>query len=299
MTPENLIEGLNRDEVPVDDSGVLLLDQGATLACVEEREFLFEHFRPWRGDLPVAATSTTSVLPPLTEPRPMTVADMGLAIGMPLGVRPQLSGSHAMRSSRVIGLAPNHMLFITPPRQPREPLDLIYGEQVEVMAVSDLALSWCLCTVEAICSDPFRYVVLSAPGNIRRLRKRGTVRAQVRLPVRHGRSSTADSQYDGIGLAQDISASGMSLMTRGSLGSVGDRFRIAFRIKTGDLDICLRPVAIIRNVRDGMAVQGCTIHGLEFEGLEASEQIALKAFVLERAHLSSSRDQSPQDGLSQ
>jgi hypothetical protein len=200
MNLENPIEGLNRDDVPVgtplpwpvvDHSGMLLLDQGVTLACAAEREFLFEHFHPWRGDLPAAATVAAPVSPASTEPRPMTVADMRLAIGMPLGVRLQLSGSHAMRSSRVIGLAPNHALFITPPRQPREPLDLVYGEQVEVMAVSVLVLSWCVCTVEAICLDPFRYVVLSAPGNIRRLRKRGTVRAHVRLPVRHARSSTA------------------------------------------------------------------------------------------------------------
>ena len=52
---------LNLDTVPVgtpldwpivDGDGTLLLDAGAILVGVEERKFLFDNFRPQRGDAP-------------------------------------------------------------------------------------------------------------------------------------------------------------------------------------------------------------------------------------------------------
>jgi c-di-GMP-binding flagellar brake protein YcgR len=138
-----------------------------------------------------------------------------------------------------------------------------------------------VCTVEAICRAPFDYVVLSRPGAVRRLRERKSIRVRAHLAVRFGLGETGES-YEGLGCAKGISALGMSLTASWTLGAVGERLRVAFRLKSADLDTEIKTSAIIRNVQKGNGPRAPSHHGLEFDRLDAAQQMAMKVYVFDR-----------------
>ena len=109
-----------------------------------------------------------------------------------------------------------------------------------------------VCTVDAVCRSPFDYVVLSKPGVIRRPRERKSIRVHTHLAVRFDTGETGES-YEGLGLAKGISALGMSLAASWTLRAVGERLRVAFRLKSVELDTEIETTAVIRNVQKGSA----------------------------------------------
>ncbi|CAB3803630.1 hypothetical protein LMG28614_05854 [Paraburkholderia ultramafica] len=289
--PAALSSALSPDTVPVgtplawpivDSDGTLLFASGTILATTDERKFLFGHFHPQRGDL---LDTSTQPLPATAQPADsaseLTLKDMHLEIGALIGMRSQLGNGAPMHPCRIIGFAPNHALFVTPPLQQGRLLPLTLGENIELVVIASQAVFRFVCTVEAICRSPFDYVVLSKPGVIRRLRERKSIRVHTHLAVRFGIGETGES-YEGLGLAKGISALGMSLTASWTLGAVGERLRVAFRLKSAELDTEIETVAIIRNVQKGSAAGEPSSHGLEFDRLDAVQQMAMKVFVFDR-----------------
>ncbi|MFM0340137.1 flagellar brake protein [Paraburkholderia fungorum] len=271
-------------EWPITDhDGTLLFNGGAILATTDERKFLFDHFHPHRGDLLSARPSQEPPAHPhQADPTgELMLKDMHLAIGALIGMRTQLGSGGPMHPCRIIGFAPNQALFVTPPIQDGRILPLGHGENVEIVAIASQAVFRFVCTVEAICRAPFDYVVLSKPGVIRRLRERKSIRVRTHLAVRFGIGETGDT-YEGIALAKGISALGMSLAAAWTLGAVGERLRIAFRLKSSDLDTEIETTAIIRNVQKGSAPGEPSMHGLELDQLDAAQQMAMKVYVFDR-----------------
>ena len=268
---------------PISDSdGTLLFAAGTILATTDERTFLFDNFHPHRGDLLDAATQ-----PELQTDHPtdttgkLTLRDMHLTIGALIGVRSQLGSGAPMHPCRIIGFAPNHALFVTPPLQEGRILPLGLGENVEIVAIASHAVFRFVCTVEAVCRAPFDYVVLSKPGVIRRLRERKSIRVHAHLAVRFGIGETGDS-YEGLGLAKSISADGMSLTASWTLGAVGERLRVAFCLKSAEQQTEIETTAVIRNVQKGSAPGEPSTHGLELDQLDVAQQMAMKVFVFDR-----------------
>jgi c-di-GMP-binding flagellar brake protein YcgR len=282
---------LDPDSVPVgtplpwpivDGDGTLLFASDTILATTDERAFLFTHFRPQRGDLlDLNAQQPPKPAPPPESTGELTVKDMHLEIGALIGMRSQLGSAAPMHPCRIIGFAPNHALFVTPPLQQGRPLPLTPGENVELVAIASQAVFRFVCTIEAICRQPFDYIVLSKPGVIRRLRERKSIRVHAHLAVRFGIGETGEA-YEGLGLAKGISALGMSLSAPWTLGAVGDRLRIAFRLKSAELDTEIETTAIIRNVQKGNAPGEPSAHGLELDHLDVAQQMAMKVFVFDR-----------------
>ncbi|MFM0067151.1 flagellar brake protein [Paraburkholderia aspalathi] len=280
LTLEAVPVGTPLDWPIADTDGTLLFAAGTILATTDERQFLFANFHPHRGDLlekapqpePQADQPTTANL---------TLKDMHLTIGALVGVRSQLGSGAPMHPCRIIGFAPNHALFVTPPLQDGRILPLRLGENIEIVAIASHAVFRFVCTVESVCRAPFDYVVLSKPGVIRRLRERKSIRVHAHLPVRFGIGETGDS-YDGLGLAKSISALGMSLAASWTLGAVGERLRIAFSLKSAEMQTEIETAAVIRNVQKGSAPGEPSTHGLELDQLDAAQQMAMKVFVFDR-----------------
>lgn len=282
LSPDAVPVGTPLDWPIVDADGALLFATGTILATTDERNFLFSHFQPQRGDLLDANTQL-----PLTTAQPtdaaseLTLKDMHLEIGALIGARSQLASGAPMHPCRIIGFAPNHALFVTPPLQQGRMLPLAPGENIEIVAIASQAVYRFVCTVEAICRSPFDYIVLSKPGVIRRLRERKSIRVHTHLAVRFGIGETGES-YEGLGLAKGISALGMSLMASWTLGAVGDRLRLAFSLKSRDFDTPIETTAIIRNVQQGGGLGEPSNHGLELDRLDTTQQMAMKVFVFDR-----------------
>ncbi|NPT47505.1 flagellar brake protein [Paraburkholderia sp. 1N] len=279
LTLEAVPIGIPLDWPIADSDGTLLFAGGTILATTDERKFLFDNFHPHRGDLLDTATQQEPQSDHPTD-KP-TLKDMHLTIGALIGVRSQLGSGAPMHPCRIIGFAPNHALFVTPPLHEGRILPLGLSENVEIVAIASHAVFRFVCTVEAVCRAPFDYVVLSKPGVIRRLRERKSIRVHAHLAVRFGIGETGDS-YEGLGLAKSISADGMSLTASWTLGTVGERLRVAFCLKSAEQQTEIETTAVIRNVQKGNAPGEPSTHGLELDQLDVAQQMAMKVFVFDR-----------------
>lgn len=282
LQPDDVPIGTPLEWPIVDAGGMLMFDRGATLSKMEDRTFLFQHFEPHRGDLDIKPASSSANEDPANQQAPISVKDLDLTIGMSLGIRAKTGKGGPMHSSKLIGLAQNHTLFVMSPLEAGQPLSFRQGEQMEAVVVSARAVFLFLCAVGTVCSVPFNYLILSEPFGIRRLRSRKSARTRVKLAVRYAVAATG-TDYEGLGIGSDISPTGMSLAAPMELGKVGDRLRVGFRIKTDEFNLDIDAVANIRNVQKGEPPDELIVHGIEFDQLESEQQIALKCFILDQS----------------
>ncbi|WP_322008226.1 flagellar brake protein [Paraburkholderia tropica] len=287
LTPADLPVGQPLDWPVVDEDGTLLLDRGASLVGDAERDFLFRHFAPRRGDLDASAagSSATPAAAPKSDEPPATlpsVRDLHLNIGALMGLRPQQGASGApMHPCKLIGFAPNEAIFVTLPYADGRPIEITPGENVELVAIASQAVYRFVCTIHAIYQAPLGYLVLSKPANIRLLRERKSIRVRAQFPVRYGIGADSEG-YQGVALARGISALGLSIAAPWALGKVGERLRVAFRLRSGDLDTMIESSAVIRNVQQEDGTPPLSTLGLELDGLTPAEQMAMKVYVFDR-----------------
>lgn len=293
---------LSPDDVPVGEplawsivsaDGALLFDAGAAVPSQAVRTFLFENFEPYKfekttGDDANDAAHTVHASAELPEGEAaghLTLDNIGLKIGARLGLR--AAPGSAMYSSRLIGFSTPrarraHALFITPPLiSGQQPLDLARGEQVGLVALTTRSVFQFACTVDAVCHEPFHYVVLSEPGIIRRLRARKFTRLTTRMPA-HFFSADSEERIPQLGLIRDISPFGMSLAVAEPNAKLDDRIHLSFRFNTDDTDVNIDCDAIVRHVQGADAPGNNGVYGLEFEKLESSQRIALKSLIAEQ-----------------
>jgi c-di-GMP-binding flagellar brake protein YcgR len=279
LAPEAVPVGVPLDFPIVDSDDTLLFERGAIVIGADEHRFLFQHFRPQRGD--IDADSPDPAAESVDKSGEVeTLRDMHLTIGALIGVRSQVGMGAPMHPSRIIGFAPNESLFVTPPLVDGKPMTLSVGENVEILAIASQAVFRFVCTVDSVCVAPFHYLVLSKPGAVRRLRERKSIRVRASLPLRFGIDAEGTG-YESLGLVQSVSAMGMSFAAPWTVGEVGKRIRVAFRLCSKDMDTSIEAMAIIRNVQQGSRPGDPTTHGIEFEQLDQVEQMALKVYVFE------------------
>ncbi|QGZ56561.1 flagellar brake protein [Paraburkholderia acidiphila] len=283
LTPDAMPVGEPLAWPVVDHDGALLLDTGSVLVGEAERDFLFKHFVPYRGDVqrsegaaPSAAASANG------GESTAAIRDMHLTIGALTGLRPQMGASGApMHPCRLIGFAPNEALFVTTPYVDGRPIAVTPGENVEIVAIASQAVFRFVCTVHALSQSPLDYLVLSKPANIRRLRERRSIRVRAQFPVRYGIGEEG-AGYDGVALARGISALGLSVSAAWALGKVGERLRVAFQLRSGENETAIETTAVIRNVQAEAADPAHTTLGLELDRLTPAEQMAMKVYVFDR-----------------
>ena len=283
LSPDAVPVGTPLEFPLVDSDGTLLFERGAVVIGAEEHRFLFRNFKPQRGDL-AATDEGMAATPSAAKPAEfdsLTLKEMHLTIGALIGVRSQIGMGAPMHPSRIIGFAPNESLFVTPPLVDGKAMQLAVGENVEIVAIASQAVFRFVCTVDSVCQVPFHYLVLSKPGVVRRLRERKSVRVRASLPLRFGIDAEGTG-YESLGLVQSVSAMGMSFAAPWTVGEVGKRIRVAFTLRSKDLDTSIETTAIIRNVQAGSIPGDPTTHGIEFETLNQVEQMALKVYVFDR-----------------
>lgn len=293
---------LSPEDVPLDEplawpivsaDGAMLFEAGATVPSLAARTFLFRNFEPHKfeevtGDSaydPAHAVHAGAEPPESDAAGQLTLDTIGLKIGARLGLR-SAPGS-VMYSSRLIGFSTSQTrrargLFITPPLiSGQQPLDLARGEKLELVALTTRSVFQFACTVDAVCHEPFHYVVLSEPGIIRRLRARKFTRLTTRMPA-HFFKANSDERIPQLGLIRDISPFGMSLAVAEPNAKLDDRLHLSFRFNTDDTDVNIDCDAIVRHVQGADAQGNNAAYGLEFEKLESSQRIALKSLMAEQ-----------------
>ena len=284
LSPDAVPVGTPLEFPIVDSDGALLFDRGAVVIGADEHRFLFQHFKPQRGDLGAVAEDGIAAVRPEAkagDTDTLALKDMHLTIGALIGVRSQVGMGAPMHPSRIIGFAPNESLFVTPPLVDGKPMPLAVGENVEIVAIASQAVFRFVCTVDSVCQVPFHYLVLSKPGVVRRLRERKSVRVRACLPLRFGIDAEGTG-YESLGLVQSVSAMGMSFAAPWTVGEVGKRIRVAFTLRSKDMETSIETTATIRNVQPGSKPGDPTTHGIEFDKLDQVEQMALKVYVFDR-----------------
>ncbi|WP_174977946.1 flagellar brake protein [Pandoraea bronchicola] len=295
-TPLPLVP-LTRDEIPlgealpwaiVDRNGEPLLAEGDIVPSQAGRDWLFTSFEPHRvanlGADEAAPPDVAATLPSDTDTAASTASatqpqyaltDLNLRPGDWLQIQlPPGAGSQRVRT-RVIGHAPNQMLFVTAPTGRAAPPTLQASERLELWTFSGEDIYHFVCTVERVERVPFEYVILSAPAQIRRKVLRRSQRVPAKLVV-----SVSMGEARHLALLQDVSAEGVSLLADTPLGVPGDSMQLAFRVRVGDIDMPIEATGTIRGVQQGD--DGSHLHGIELPVLEPSHYVALKCYVYER-----------------
>jgi c-di-GMP-binding flagellar brake protein YcgR len=263
--------------------GALLFDAGVVIPDETTRDFLCRHFEPHRAsDAPAHAETSSDA----AREAPLTLDDMGLSIGGRIGLRGSGAVASAMYASRVIGFSAlrrngERSLFVTQPVMAGvPPLDLTRGEMADLVALTGRGVFRFACTVDATSREPFGYVVLSAPGTIRRLRARKFARMPTRLAALYSIEGHGNASAQ-LGRVSDISPYGMSLTVPTPTAQAGDRLRLSFRFSTDGTEVEIDTFAIVRHVGPAESGDAGMAYGLEFETLEPSQRIALKSFMAE------------------
>lgn len=304
LTPADITLGEPLPWAIVDRNGEPLLAEGDLVPTQAGLDWLFTSFAPHRaatlgadtveadGGHAAATTEASTDTPPVQAAASASVAasvsaaadastaqygltDLNLRAGDWLQIQlPPGAGSQRIRT-RVIGHAPNQMLFITAPTGRSAPPTLQPSERLELWTFSGEDIYHFVCTVERVERLPFEYVVLSAPAQIRRK----VLRRSQRVPARLVASITlGDAQH--LALLQDVSAEGVSLLTDAPLGAPGDTMRLAFRVRVGDIDMPVEATGTIRGIQQND--DGAHLHGIELPSLEPAHYVALKCYVYER-----------------
>jgi c-di-GMP-binding flagellar brake protein YcgR len=210
---------------------------------------------------------------------------MKIKTGAALRIRMPAQTGYGVLNSVVIGFAPNRALFVTPPHAANqiEPVSLLFGERIDVLYVNRRAVFDFVCTVDAVCKRPFDFLVLSPPSNIRRLRARQSTRMPIALPIlyRSDADTSPTSPFTGLGLLRDLSAGGLSVAASTPIAAEGEKIRVGFQISALGINVDIDTIAIVRNTRQKTDRSPWVIHGLEFDQLDLTTNIALRCLAME------------------
>ncbi|MCA8257183.1 PilZ domain-containing protein [Burkholderia sp. AU31624] len=281
LTRDDLAAGVPLGFDLYDADGAALLPAGTTLRDAAQHAFLFDHFRPVRrrDDAEAAAEPRAPDAVP-HAPR------MGLSAGASIGIRRRVGTTRGLQRCRLIGIAASGALFVEP--QPAAALDFVRGDDIEAVAIGRAAVSRFGATVESVqAAGAARFLVLSPPGFVDRLR----TRAEPRVPVRIAACCAGGSEgAEGLGMVHDISLSGLSIAVDRPIAATGEPLRVQLPYAAGDRVELLALDGTVRAVHADPAAPALTLHHAAFGETGADDLIRLKALLFDRLMAPSETD---------
>ncbi|VWC56127.1 pilus assembly protein PilZ [Burkholderia lata] len=267
-----------------DADGAALLPAGTTLRDAAQHAFLFDHFRPVRRR--DAAEATEAAAEPHVPDAVPHATRMGLSAGASIGIRRRVGTTRGLQRYRLIGIAASGVLFVEP--QPAAAFDFAHGDDIEAVAIGRAAVSRFGATVESVqTAGAARFLVLSPPGFVDRLR----TRAEPRVPVRIAACCAGGSEgAEGIGMVHDISVSGLSIAVDRPIAAIGEPLRVQLPYAAGDRVELLALDSTVRAVHADPAASALTLHHAAFGEPGADDLIRLKALLFDRLMASSDAD---------
>ncbi|MBZ5789120.1 PilZ domain-containing protein [Burkholderia contaminans] len=261
-----------------DADGAALLPAGTTLRDAAQHAFLFDHFRPVRRRNDAEAEPRVpDAVPHATQ--------MGLSAGAAIGIRRRVGTTRGLQRYRLIGIAASGALFVEP--QPAAAFDFAHGDDIEAVAIGRAAVSRFGATVESVqASGGTRFLILSPPGFVDRLR----TRAEPRVPVRIAACCAGGAEgAEGIGMVHDISVSGLSIAVDRPIAATGEPLRVLLPFAAGDRVELLALDSTVRAVHADPAAPALTLHHAAFGATGADDLIRLKALLFDRLMASPGR----------
>lgn len=214
------------------------------------------------------------------ERKGFSFEDMRLAVGDRLQVECPAARGMSRSFVRVIGYVENVSLIVTAPQAGGRRLELVDNDPVIVRVFSRQSAFAFRSSVMRVCRLPFDYVHLSFPTLIQGSVIRKATRVRVRLAADVGPDADDPAMVPGTLL--NLSATGVLLHTRASVGNKGGTVRLRLRFKLHDVDTELSVAADIRNVerQDDPNGEGADYHyGLDFRNLQPNDRLMIRSFV--------------------
>lgn len=171
--------------------------------------------------------------------RTFTFDDMKLKVEDRLQLEPPAQLTRERFTVKVIGFLRGASLLVSMPITANGlRLQLMEKEKLVMRSFSGQNAFGFACTIERICKIPFEYMHLSFPNKIQgiMIRKAPRVKTRIIAAVQDTKNG-AEKQVSA--LISDISANGVSLEARQTLGGKGDTLNLAFRVQLHNIDAYL------------------------------------------------------------
>lgn len=126
--------------------------------------------------------------------------------------------------------------------------------------------------------DPFEYLHLSYPEQVKSARVRQTPRVKIDMEAE---LTTGDEKVMAVKVV-DISRTGIGFLGPANLGAVGDRLQLGFTVTVEKKDHSFSEAVIVRNLRPFGKDSTEVIYGMEFATLDRSKGLILSGFLYEQ-----------------
>lgn len=218
--------------------------------------------------------------------RRFTFDDMKLKVEDKLQLQPPAQLTRERFTVKVIGFLRGASLLVSMPITANGlRLQLMEKEKLVMRSFSGQNAFGFACRIERICKIPYEYMHLSFPDDIQgiMIRKAPRVKTRIIAAVQDDKTGT-EKQISA--LISDISANGVSLEARQSLGDKGDTLNLAFRVQLHNIDAYLSLKGIIRAVftvdPTDTSKTALIRHGIEFQDMQANDSVILQSLIYQQ-----------------
>lgn len=184
---------------------------------------------------------------------------------------------------RLIGYVDGEAVLVTVPSLNGRPVPLLEGERVRVRFFSGLRAYGFESFVDRVCWQGLEYVQLAFPKEIHAVEVRKAPRVRTCIVADVRRPGGAADGPAAPALIVNLSTSGAGLMACREVAGCGDQLELSFALRTENTTTRVGTGAVVHSAGFEPAT-GKFHFGVQFEGLENVQRLALKVFVLERLY---------------
>lgn len=180
---------------------------------------------------------------------------------------------------KLIGFLHKKSVIVSHPVRDEKLLFIKKGESFTVRGFSGTRTYEFTSDVVNVCLQPYPYLHLSYPAQITTVNMRNALRIKIRLVCSVQPQAAGDAIAATI---EDMSISGARIQSRTSLGRVGDRISVSFRLPVDGVEQVLEVPATLRNVGNDTDESGASkpvLSGVEFHQPEGLERTYLHNFI--------------------
>jgi c-di-GMP-binding flagellar brake protein YcgR len=268
----------------------LLLKDGFVVQTQRQLELLIENglFRDPRWHrkrvLPPKQIPEEEEKPVPQAPQAPQIAfsSIKFAIGDTFQMQPVGEQGQERHYVKLIGYADKRSLLVTTPMQAGEVLLMREGQPFVLRGFSGKSVYAFNASILRVCNVPYPYLHLSYPTSAQGLEVRKAQRVKVNVIASAWNTKSGDGATKLPCMVVDMSMTGAQVDARFPLGEASDLLNLALRLNVSGTDLYLTLPTTIRAVRTGESAgggEGTVHHGVEFQGLELQDRLAIQNFI--------------------
>lgn len=280
LSPNDLPVGQPLPWSLLDDQGNLLLGSGNVLADGRDVALVFRHGSVCRPDDDEPGETANDEVPAARG------GPFGLQVGTLLQIKAPNDAGRAA-ASRLIGFI-ERGLFASWPQLAGRDIAFQAGEEVLLRGFTGRSIHSFRCTVTAVCRSPFRYLVLSEPGEVQTVPVRSSPRVPTRLAAQWSLFDGDSEAPPRLAVLSDLSAGGALVQTAAPAPPPGSRLRLRFALRTAGTESEINLDAWARSAPREQSDADFPAFGVAFDLLGEREAALLHCYIYEQLLASAS-----------